>query len=294
MLKKIVRFLKKPIHKKLDAIAFKLGLGDWWIRSKVYFFFHFGLLRKYHGLKKPLVVSLTSYPPRFSTLHLSLMSLLSQRIKADEVVLWIYKEDIYLLPDAVIDLCKKGLTIATTEKDLKSYKKLIPAIKKYPNAYIVTADDDVYYPQIWLKTLVEQCLEEERSVLCHRAHYITADTCNRPLPYLLWEHETNCHDPDTKVFLTGVGGVLYPPSCFDSEVLNEAAFLTICPLADDLWFYFMLRKNGYVCRKVGDQFFMHSWRNSQDISLAASNVDNNLNDLQMRNMIDVYGNPLAY
>jgi len=222
------------------------------------------------------------------------MSLLSQRIKADEVVLWIYKEDITLLPHTVLNLRKKGLTIEVTEKDLKSYKKLIPAIKNYSNYYIATADDDVYYSRNWMNTFVDQYAEDERSVLCQRAHYITVDTNGRPLPYLCWEFDTSFCDADPNIFLTGVGGVLYPPSCFDSEVLNESVFSNICPLADDIWFYFMLRKNGYKCRKVGDNFSIHGWRGSQETSLAASNVDNEFNDVQLIKMIETYGNPLLF
>ena len=40
-------------------------------------------------------------------------------------------------------------------------------------------------------------------------------------------------------FLTGVGGVLYPPNCFSKEVLREDVFLNKCPYADDIWFWVM-------------------------------------------------------
>ena len=46
------------------------------------------------------------------------------------------------LPQNLMRLCKEGLQIKWT-KDVKSYKKLIPAIKEFPEAIIVTADDGV-------------------------------------------------------------------------------------------------------------------------------------------------------
>ncbi len=46
----------------------------------------------------------------------------------------------------------KGLTIDWCE-DIKSYKKLIPTLKKYPDAIIVTADDDLIYDNKWLEQL---------------------------------------------------------------------------------------------------------------------------------------------
>ena len=48
------------------------------------------------------------------------------------------------LPRDLLKLRSFGLTIDWCE-NLRSYKKLIPAIEKYPDDIIVTADDDVFY-----------------------------------------------------------------------------------------------------------------------------------------------------
>ncbi|MFD2440114.1 hypothetical protein ACFSS8_08530 [Paracoccus kondratievae] len=42
-----------------------------------------------HGLRAPLIVSLTSYPARFASLHLVLRSVLQQTVRADRVILWL-------------------------------------------------------------------------------------------------------------------------------------------------------------------------------------------------------------
>ena len=46
-------------------------------------------------------MSLTSYPPRFGTLHLTLACLLDQSVKPDHLILWIAREDIKELPDDI-------------------------------------------------------------------------------------------------------------------------------------------------------------------------------------------------
>ena len=227
------------------------------------------------------------------TLNL-MLDLLAQRVKPDRTELWLHADDLAQLPRAVLRLERHGLTIRTIDRDLKSYKKLIPALIARPDAYICTADDDAYYPQRWLDSLVDNVVEGERCALGHRAHYIRVTANGQPQPYVRWEIDTRREVADPHVFLTGVGGVLYPPGCFNAEVLNEAAFRSLAPHADDLWFYFMLRGNGYLCRKVPGRLKLRMWSGSQEVSLVASNAFEGQNDHQMQKLLARYGNPLRY
>lgn len=97
-----------------------------------------------HGLPVPLVVSLTSYRPRFGTLALTLRSLLLQTVRPDAILLWIGHGDADAVPEEVRALCAHGVRIRTCE-DLRCYTKLIPALREDPERCIVTVDDDTYY-----------------------------------------------------------------------------------------------------------------------------------------------------
>ncbi len=108
-----------------------------------------------HSLPGKLVVSLTSYPPRFATLGLTLRSLLLQDVRPDVLVLWVSVADRKLLPRSVTSLQQFGLVISECE-DVKSYNKIIPALKAYPDAFIITADDDMRYPEGWLPQFVNE------------------------------------------------------------------------------------------------------------------------------------------
>ncbi|MFC3215790.1 hypothetical protein [Novosphingobium panipatense] len=61
--------------------------------------------RRHHGLAGELVVSLTSYPVRYATLHLTLKSLLRQQTVPDRIVLWIADGDVAALPRATRAVC---------------------------------------------------------------------------------------------------------------------------------------------------------------------------------------------
>jgi hypothetical protein len=138
-----------------------------------------------HGLPTALIVSLTSHPPRFGTLSLTLRSLLMQTVKADRTILWIAHGDIPLLPQDLTDLQAAGLEIRTAD-DMKSYMKIIPTLDAFPDAFICTADDDAYYWPTWLEELVNVTRVTERVVLCHRAHEITLDAQGYFRPYEQW------------------------------------------------------------------------------------------------------------
>ncbi|MFZ0393027.1 MAG: hypothetical protein WCF17_01350 [Terracidiphilus sp.] len=260
-------------------------------RHAAYVRWRYGPIRregKPHGLDKPLIVSLTSFPTRFDALPLTLKCLLSQSIKADEVMLWIAHEDESRLTKEILSMQARGLSIRFCD-DMKSFKKIIPAIKAYPGCYIVTADDDVYYRPTWLEELISAWDGDKSEVVCHRAHRIRFDACGNPLPYQDWEFETSSAQRSPAIFPTGGGGVLYPPGIFDPRVTEEALFTTLCPTADDIWLYWMVRLNGGTARTLGKSRLVN-WPNTQNVNLWSDNL-NGRNDDAIVRMIEHFGFP---
>jgi hypothetical protein len=278
------------------AAAFYRGVRDsWkaaWIDSSLRA--HESVAALPHRLPGELIVSLTSYPARFATLHRTLAGLLTQTLKPDRFVLWIGEDCIDALPPTVTDMKRLGLEIRGTT-DLGPYTKLIGALRAFPDAFIVTADDDAYYEPTWLQSLVETHDPANPSILCQRAHRIRFRPDGSIAPYAEWQWDVQDEagrSPSTDLFPTGVGGVLYPPGCLHPEVHNEAAFLELCPTNDDVWFYWMARRAGSTARKVGRRFAGISWPGSQRRPLARINLTTG-NDCYVRSMIARYGMPTA-
>lgn len=192
-----------------------------------------------------IIVSLTSTPWRMYDIHYTLHSLLSQSLKPDKVVLWLGAE---LFPDgdanvphSVLALRERGLEIEYCH-DVRSFTKLVPALERYPDDIIVTADDDIFYPGDWLQRLVAR----HESV---PGRHITAALSRRvllhdgqPEPYARWPLVAG-GEAELGLLPLGVGGVLYPPRSLDPLVLDEASFMALCPSADDLWFWAMALRN---------------------------------------------------
>ena len=245
-------------------------------------------------LPAPLIVSLTSFPPRFGILHRTVESLLAQSIRPDHIILWIAEADLPLLPGKVRSLEKRGITIRGCE-DIGSYKKLIFALAEHPEAFVATADDDIYYEPRWLEELVSAAEPFEKVIVCQRAHRIKLGRDGSAAPYDEWGVnvlDAAARRPSTDLVPTGCGGVLYPPHSLSAEVADVALFQRLCPTADDLWFYWMGRKAGSKVVKAGNRFSMIEWPLADSHALSEANAGGG-NDRQIRNLEAEFGNPVS-
>ena len=248
---------------------------------------HYGARRGANG-GADVVVSLTSYPPRFATLHLTLKSLLSQSQSPARIVLWIAHGDMDRLPPAVTALRAAGLEIEACD-DTKSYKKMIPLLQQGEQRAIVTADDDVYYWRDWLRQLTEMRVPGQLEVICHRMHRMRLDAAGLPVSYNDWEFEAGNRESSRLNFPTGIGGTLYPGGVFGPEVLDVDAFTRLCPRGDDIWFWWMARARGATFRRAASGEQIYCWDGSQEVALWLDNVGARYNDDQLQAMIAAYG-----
>ncbi|MDS9466177.1 glycosyltransferase family 2 protein [Paracoccus sp. MBLB3053] len=236
-----------------------------------------------HGLPAPLIISLTSYPARFAHLHLVLRSLLSQSVRADRVILWLDAGDEALLPAEIIALDVE-IRICPA---WRSYKKIVPTLLEWPDAHVVTADDDVYYGPDWLRQMVERA---DAGVVCHRAHRVTMRD-GQPASYDDWQRNIAAPERSGLIFPTGVGGVLYAPGAFHPDVTNAQLFQRLAPSADDVWLYWMHRLAGSKPAKIGGRFRITEWPGTQEQNLRGTNLAGDGNDRAVRAMLEYYGFP---
>ncbi len=240
-----------------------------------------------HGLPGPLVISLTSYPARFGTLALTLQGILRQSVRPDRVILWLDDGDQAHLPQDVRLL--PGLEVRTCPA-WRSYKKIVPTLLAHPEAFVVTADDDVYYPADWLEKLVGAA-NAGAPVACHRAHRIALRADGQPAPYAEWRHNIDAPECSPLTFLTGVSGVIYAPGVFHADVTRDDLFTRLAPRSDDVWLYWMHRLNGVEAQKIGARARIVEWEGSQAQSLRAANLHGTGNDQAIAAMIAHYGWP---
>lgn len=243
-----------------------------------------------HSLTDDLTVSLTSYPPRFNTLYMTLKTLVNQSVRPDRLVLWVAEGDYRQLPAEIVNLQEtiEFFEIKTCP-DTRSYKKLVPSLKTWPDNIIVTADDDVNYPADWLAGLTAN-FKENNCIIAYRAHYPVIEE-GKLAPYSKWLSNTSANT--SIVFPTGIGGVLYPPNCFLPEVTDSGLFMNLAPTADDVWFFFCARLNGQNAKLADRSFNIINWRATHESGLAKTNVLEGHNDVCINNVVEHFGNDVV-
>lgn len=242
---------------------------------------------------KKLIISLTSYPKRFPKLHLVLYSLLTQTMKPNKVILVLSEKEIENEKDItsrILFLKRFGLEIKFIKDNYRSYNKLIPTLKDFPEDNIITIDDDIIYPEWFLEKMYLEHKEHPKDIICYRAHLIKKYN-NKLRPYSEWmDYDLKKYYQGMNLFPTGVGGILYPPGSLNKEVFNSKTFLEICSLADDVWFKSMSLLNKTNCRRVFKNKNPHfaNLRATQETSLYKENVWLGKNDEQIKKVFKRY------
>ena len=247
-----------------------------------------------------IIVSLTSYPGRIKTVHRVIVSLLNQTMKPDKVVLWLGEDKFPAredeLPKKLLALRKYGLTIAWC-KDLRSYTKLIPSLKLYPEDIIVTVDDDNFYSRQLIERLYASYQLDRKSIHCNKVRRIATNSEGHPLPYVNWTMNVPPGTKSHSYLLLGYAGVLYPPHVLDADVICEQKFASLAPSADDLWFWAMAVNAGtMICLAAQpSEICDYDCCSNQDDALMKQNVDGVMaNNVQFRAIIDAYPQVAAY
>ncbi|MFY0672423.1 MAG: hypothetical protein JXQ87_03425 [Bacteroidia bacterium] len=185
-----------------------------------------------------IIASLTSFPSRINSAHVSIEGIFSQTIRPNRVILWLATEQFPNekkdLPQTILNLEFRGLEIRFCD-DIRSHKKYHYAIQENPNSLIVTFDDDLYYPKGIIKNLLTLHKKYPNCVVATRTHKMTFKQENL-LPYKNWLHNYNKEKPSLFLMHTSGAGTLFPATIpFDSEFFNKDLFMKLSPKSDDVW-----------------------------------------------------------
>lgn len=246
-----------------------------------------------------VIVSLTSYGRRVSdcVIYYTLVSLLRQKLQPSRIILWLAQDEWSdeILPKKLLNMKKKGIEICYC-KDYRSYKKLIPTLAIYPDKNIVTVDDDIIYNPSMILKMWEVHKKYSNVIICMSAlKPILKDGI--PQYYQRWQHYENNAFGFNDIFPVGCGGIFYPKGALHRDVLCENLFTSLCPMADDIWFWFCGLLNGtkknYIRKDYLDYSFDIIYQYfHKGSALTHSNRFENENDKQFYNLFTYYNTKL--
>ena len=243
--------------------------------------------------RKKIIVSMTSYPARINAIRPSIESLLAQSLKPDMIILWLAEEQFPEkendLPNELLKLKEYGLTINWCS-DLRSYKKLIPALETYPEDIIITVDDDLLYDEFMLEKLYLSYQKYPNAISCVRVHLMQYDEQGNLLPYKEWVKENSDYvaEPRMDLFCTTGAGTLFPPHILPDEVKNIDVFMNDCRNADDIWVNVMASMKKVPVVLVDKQKNLRYAPETQGQCLWHDNVDGGGNDKQLQTILQRY------
>jgi len=201
-------------------------------------------------------ISLTSIPPRFDDLSLTLNSLLNQSAKITAVHLFIPRE--YRRKDfngASLPKLPKGVELHSIDVDFGPASKILPAIKIItdPNAKIIFVDDDKIYDDDLAQRLVANSEQHPNTAMCEHSVSVknfaaSVYRAENPIKYRLrriasggsWKPTKNASSGHLNCF-EGYGGVLIQPNFFTDDVFEIPDVLWT---VDDVWLSGNVCKNG--------------------------------------------------
>lgn len=215
---------------------------------------------------RKVICSLTSFPARIDNIWVSIETVMRQTYKPDAIILWLAELQFpdHKLPESLVKLQDKGLTIRFVDEDLRSHKKYYYVLQKYKDANVILLDDDLYYPEGLIENLVSMSKKNPNAICATRVHKMTykdGQLCS----YRDWIHNFNCrHEVDDRdLFITSGAGTLIPPHSLSDDMFNKEVFCRICFLADDVWLTFQ-------CKKAGTRIVTSNKYDKDEITIPSS------------------------
>lgn len=281
--------MKRAICSRMENLMMKNRLEDYTFHTK-----ESGITQGQRG-GGSLIVSLTTHGKRIETVFHTIESIFQQTLKANRVILWLGDKEFNSVDELPLSLqmqMERGLEIRFV-KDIRSYTKLIPALKEFPSANIVTIDDDFMYPLNLLERLWNGHKLYPNAIVSVVSREMKLSSDRNFQPFSTFVSKDRVEDYISSMnLLEGFAGVLYPIGAFDEEVFNEHNFLKLAPLADDIWFTAMAVKSKtpivQIRRNFGVYHEMYQDDDVQDIGLANTNISENKNDVQLKAVFDAY------
>ena len=239
-----------------------------------------------------MIVSLTTFPDRISTVWITIATMLNQTYKPKRIILWLAKEqfpDGAGIPHNLKRLEKRGLEICFCE-DLKPHKKYYFSMLENPKDYVVTIDDDVLYPENHLEQLWNTHLKYSDAICCQYAHRITYTEDGHIELYEKWD---SCYgksvEPTLQIMPVGCGGVLYPPHVLYKDLFLKEKIQSLCPMMDDLWLKSMavLQGTKSVLCSYGSLIYFDTL-GTRKSGLQHTNAGERKNDVAMKAILKEY------
>jgi hypothetical protein len=237
-----------------------------------------------------VVVSLTSFPARIANAWIPIETMFQQDFRPWKVVLVLDEGEFpkKTLPRPIREQQDRGLEILWTHENMRSYKKLLPTRQVYPDAHIVTIDDDIFYEPWRLSRLMQGSLQHPGSIVGLRGRKVSFQEDGKLKAYKTWPLISN-EMVSPKALLGSGAGLLFPPNVLPDDLLLDFNLARkLCPTADDIWFWAVAVASGVPVTCLGVHHVRFIVRQRKTPALSDVNWRVGANDIQIERVLDYF------
>lgn len=211
-------------------------------------------------MNETLIISMTSYPARINCVAKVWFSILRQNVNKSlyHCVLVLAEPEFPNkekdLPDDLKLLIENNLIeLIWHPTNIRSHKKLIPTLLKYPDNPILIIDDDMIRPNGFLKTFLNDHKNHPNDIIAGMISYSLKN--NKFVRYE--NNKRRCLKFGEKILngrpANGRGGTLYPAHTFnDPRFFDENIFMKLSPTSDESWQFFFNYKEKKTIRLISN------------------------------------------
>ena len=116
----------------------------------------------------PIIVSMTSWKKRIINVKYVVSSILQGTYKPDKIILNLSTDE---FQDKHIPIDLKLLEKYTifeinwVKENTKAFKKIIPTMELYPDSIIISIDDDIIYPRLFIETILDSYKKQNTDII---------------------------------------------------------------------------------------------------------------------------------
>ena len=249
-------------------------------------------------MNEPIIISMTSWPKRIQCVAKAFASILMTKIDKSlyHCVLVLSEEEFPnkrkdLPPELLLLIDENLVELIWIKENLKSHKKLMPTLAKYPNNPILVIDDDVYRTEEWLNAFIEDHKKHPHDIIVGAFWKKFSIKNNEICETHCMKDTYNTNKYCGKVMVgykpaNGTGGTLYPVGTFtDKRFFNKDLFIKLSFSSDETWqFCFNIIENR-TFRQLSIPHTEHFIGNSQSVGM---NKDGKRYDVIYKNLYKAF------
>lgn len=234
------------------------------------------------------IISFTSFPARIANVWQVVECMLRQSFQPKTIILWLSEDQFPNkndIPQSLWDRCGEKFQIRLVKGDIRSHKKYHYVAEEFKDDHILLIDDDLYYPDDFIKKVYEAHIKYPQSIICNYAFTVEYGQNGVLKPYKQWKKRNKSMNGKNLFFGSG-GGTLIHPSLMYSDLLDLELAMKLTPIADDVWLNAMVRLADTDIHLIKNGLILPVY-NNDNVNLYEANVEQSQNDKQI-NAVDQY------